>query len=260
MTRDHWNPETYRTNAAFVPELATPAIRDLATRQGERLLDLGCGDGVLTRHLMDLGCIVVGIDSSPSFVEAARSRGVDARLCDAQEIEFEDEFDAVFSNAALHWMRRQKQLSNRVYRALKPGGRFVVEMGGEGNIETIGDALATAMDEHELDFDARNPWTFPNPMTHARMLTSIGFEVRKCELRRRPTVLPTDLRGWLATFSQELLAGLDDQVRNAVMDRTVELCRPELCDDNGNWTVDYVRLNFVAVKPGRIGDLAGLPG
>ena len=249
MTRDHWNPETYRRNAAFVPELANTAIRDLASRQGERLLDIGCGDGVLTRHLMDLGCIVIGIDSSPAFVEAARSRGVDARLCDAQEIEFEDEFDAVFSNAALHWMQHQYQLSNRVYRALKSGGRFVVEMGGEGNIRTIGRALAIAMDEHGLDFEARNPWTFPNPMTHAQMLTNVGFEVRKCELRQRPTVLPTDLRGWLVTFSQELLAGHDHQVRDAVMDRTVELCRPNLCGDNGSWTVDYVRLNFIAVKP-----------
>ncbi len=249
MTADKWNADDYASHAAFVPQLTTKVLQDLSPKQGERILDLGCGDGVLAQEVLKSGCTLVGVDTSPGLVEAARRRNVDARLADAQEVEFFEEFDAVFSNAALHWMPRQRELSRRVYRSLKPGGRFVAEMGGKGNIARLCKALNKAMGEFGLSFAQRNPWTFPDPSVHAEMLASLGFDVRECALRARPTPLPTNLQGWLVTFTQQLLEDLDGKIRSTVIDRTVELCQPELRSSDGTWVVDYVRLNFTAIKP-----------
>ena len=250
MTDDDWNARDYSHHARFVSNLSQEVMQDLSPKRGETILDLGCGDGVLTRRIMDSGCTVIGIDSSPDFVSAARSLGVDARLCDAQSIEFDGMFDAVFSNAALHWMKRQREVGLRVHRALKPGGRYVAEMGGQGNIDMLGKAMATALAEIGIDYSRRNPWTFPDPKSHSDLLSGIGFEVRKCRLRDRPTPLPTDIHGWLSIFARQLLSGLDPAARKSVVNRIVELCRPDLCGKDGTWWVDYVRLNFVAVKPG----------
>ena len=248
MINDNWKAEDYAFHARFVSDLSQEVIRDLSPQQGETILDLGCGDGVLSREIMRQGCNVIGVDSSPDFVSAAHSIGVDARLCDAQSIEFDGEFDAVFSNAALHWMKRQREVSFRVHRALKPGGRFVAEMGGQGNIATLSEAMHTALDEIGIDFSQRNPWTFPDPGSHAKLLSEVGFEVRKCKLRDRTTPLPTDIHGWLATFTRKLLSDLDAAAREAVTNRIAELCRPKLCGPDETWKVDYVRLNFVAIK------------
>lgn len=250
MIDDSWNAGDYSRHARFVSDLSGEVMQDLSPKRGESILDLGCGDGVLTRRIMDRGCAVIGIDSSPDFVSAARSRGVDARLCDAQSIEFDGMFNAVFSNAALHWMKRQHEVGSRVHRALKPGGRYVAEMGGQGNIDRLSRAIATALAEVGIDYSLCNPWTFPDPKSHSDMLSGIGFDVRKCRLRDRPTPLPTDIHGWLSIFARQMLSGLDEAVRKTVLNRIVELCRPELCGSDGTWWVDYVRLNFVAVKPG----------
>jgi trans-aconitate methyltransferase len=249
MVNDYWKSEDYALHARYVSQLSEEVMRDLAPQRGEQILDLGCGDGVLAEVLMGLGCDVVGIDSSASLVEAARGRGVEVRLGDAQAIEDDAAFDAIFSNAALHWMLEQTALSQRVFRALKPGGRFVAEMGGTGNIAQIRAAMTGALAEIGIAFADRNPWTFPTPEEHRALLEKIGFRVTKCALRDRPTLLPTDVHGWFATFSQGILSDLDLDRREAVIDRMVELCRPELCDAAGKWTVDYVRLNFVAEKP-----------
>jgi len=249
MADDYWKADDYASHASYVSQLSQEVMQDLAPQRGERILDLGCGDGALAEVLMGVGCDVIGIDSSASLVEAARARGVDARLGDAQAIEDDGTFDAIFSNAALHWMPAQAALSQRVFRALKPGGRFVAEMGGAGNIAQIRAAMTEALAEIGIAFADRDPWTFPTPEGHRALLQEIGFRVTKCALRDRPTVLPTDVRGWFVTFSQEILADLDPDRRAAVIDRMVELCRPTLCDAAGKWTVDYVRLNFVAEKP-----------
>ena len=246
---DYWKSEDYASHASYVSQLSQEVMQDLAPQRGEQILDLGCGDGALAEVLMGLGCHVVGIDSSASLVEAAKNRGVKARLDDAQAIEDDAAFDAIFSNAALHWMPAQVALSQRVFRALKPGGRFVAEMGGSGNIAQIRAAMTEALAEIGIAFADRNPWTFPTSEKHRALLEKIGFRVTKCALRDRPTLLPTDVRGWFVTFSQQILDDLDFDRREAVIDRMVELCRPGLCDAAGRWTVDYVRLNFVAEKP-----------
>ncbi|MBL4898073.1 MAG: class I SAM-dependent methyltransferase [Colwellia sp.] len=249
MPNDHWNADDYVTHAGYVSALTQVVMQDLAPKMGEAVLDLGCGDGELAAAMIKAGCDVIGVDSSANLVAAACARGVDAHVGDAQEINYCALFDAVFSNAALHWMPKQDQIAARSFKALKGGGRFVGEMGGDGNIACIRTAMTTALAEMAIDFSARDPWVFPNVDEQTARLEQAGFMVRKCVLRARPTELPTDVRGWFETYSNEILSDLTEAQRDTVINRMVELCRPDLCGPNGKWTVDYVRLNFVAVKP-----------
>jgi len=247
--KDYWKAQDYTLHANFVSALAQEVMQDLASRRGEKILDIGCGDGELGAFIMEQGATVLGIDSSANFVETALRRGVNARVEDAQNILFEDEFDAVFSNAALHWMLHQEKLITRVFNALRSGGRFVVEMGGDGNISLICRTLTEILAENGIDFASRNPWIFPTPDEQRKRLESAGFSVVKCCLRKRPTPLPTNVKGWFDTFCNEILFDLSDSGRDEVIDSMVERLRPLICSTDGIWTVDYVRLNFVAIKP-----------
>src|SRR5262245_5771995 len=132
QTTQPWDPAVYARNARYVSDLGAPVVELLAPKAGERILDLGCGDGVLTKKLVDLGCEVVAIDSSAAQIEAARKLGLDAHVMNGEELPFHEEFDAVFSNAVLHWIKNADPMIAGVYRALKPGGRFVAECGGYG--------------------------------------------------------------------------------------------------------------------------------
>src|SRR5262249_13758043 len=152
-----WDPETYARNARFVSDLGAPVVELLAPKAGERILDLGCGDGVLTRKLADLGCKVVAVDASPAQVEAARGLGLDARVMNGEDLPFDHEFDAVFSNAVLHWIKRADPMIASVHRALKAGGRFVAECGGYGCVDTIRTALVQALDRRGIEGEARVP-------------------------------------------------------------------------------------------------------
>ena len=161
MVTQTWNSEGYAQHARFVTDLGSPALELLTPRPGERILDVGCGDGELTRKIADLGCAVVGIDSSPDFVASARRLGLEVFEQDAATMEFSSEFDAVFSNAALHWMKDADAVISRVARALRPNGRFVAEMGGQGCVKTIEAALVRELDGRGYDGQAAVPWYFP---------------------------------------------------------------------------------------------------
>ncbi len=245
-----WNPERYAKNAAFVPEFGRPVVELLALRPGERILDLGCGDGVLTQRLAAAGASVVGVDASPEQVAAARQLGLDARVMDGAELEFESEFDAVFSNAALHWMHRPRTVIANVWRALKVGGRFVGEMGGEGNVEAIRSTLADALARRGIDGDALCPWYFPAPAEYRQSLEEGGFDVCTMRLVARPTALPTSIDGWLETFAESFLSALPEGGRPAFVDEVRARLEPRLKDADGGWTADYVRLRFEARKVG----------
>jgi len=247
-TNQSWDPDAYARNARFVSDLGAPAIELLAPRAGERILDLGCGDGALTKKLAELGCGVVGVDASAPQVEAARRLGLDARVADGERLAFDAEFDAVFSNAAIHWMKPADDVIAGVWRALKPGGRFVGEFGGHGCVATIKRALVDALARRGIDADALNPWYFPTVEDYSARLARRGFAVRYIALIPRPTPLPTAINGWLHTFAQSFMAPLTDDDRPGFIDEVREALRPDLCDGDGKWFADYVRLRFAADK------------
>ena len=246
MTAQTWNSESYAENARFVTDLGAPVLALLNPRRGERILDLGCGDGVLTKKIADLGCQVVGVDSSPAFISSARKLGLEVIETNAFDLDLSPVFDAVFSNAALHWMKDADVVIGRVARALRPGGRFVAEMGGDGCVKTIHSALINELDRRGYDGPAANPWYFPTVEDYGARLVAAGFDVRYIELIPRPTPLPGDVMGWLATFSGCFTAVLPDAERADYLECVRERIKPQLCDSKGNWTADYVRLRFEA--------------
>jgi SAM-dependent methyltransferase len=246
MSND-WNPRGYHTHARFVSDLGAPLIELLAPRPGERILDLGCGDGVLTERLVATGASVVGVDASPEMVEAARARGLDARVTNGEALRFESEFDAAFSNAAMHWMKDTDAVVRGVRAALRPGGRFVGEFGGFGNVAAICVAIYAVLARRGLNGPDLTPWTFPTAEEFRASLERAGFQPLSVDLIPRPTSLPTDMAGWLQTFSRPFFTTLPEADRTACLREAVELLRPVLCDRAGHWIADYVRLRFRAV-------------
>jgi trans-aconitate methyltransferase len=242
-----WNPEQYAKNARFVSDLGMPVVELLAPQSGESILDLGCGDGALSIKLLELGCKLVAVDSSPEMVTAAKYLGIDARVMDGHSLEFSEDFDAVFSNAALHWMKSPDKVISGVWQALKPGGRFVAECGGYGNVATIVNAIESALASRHGTIIA-SPWYFPSEDEYKSLLEAKGFKVNYIALIPRPTLLPGDVRGWLKTFAQSFTAALPATQRKRFITEVVEILHPVLCDEKGQWTADYVRLRFSATK------------
>ncbi len=244
-----WDPKAYGQNGAFVHQLAGDVLRWLLPRKGERILDLGCGDGQLTARIAAKGAIVSGVDASPEMVAAARSRGVGSTVAQAEHLPFGDsEFDAVFSNAVLHWVRGQDEMMAEVHRVLRKRGRFVAEMGGHGNIAAIRTALFAVLERHGLRDREEGVNYFPTPAAYKRRLEKHGFKVRKMQLIPRPTPMPeSGMRGWLETFRKGVIDSLPESARETVIRETEELLAEALRDEDGNWTADYVRLRFVAI-------------
>ncbi|MBT9329730.1 class I SAM-dependent methyltransferase [Paracidobacterium acidisoli] len=246
-----WNAAQYAQTGRFVADLAGGVFDLLDPQPGEHILDLGCGDGALTEKIAATGASVAGVDASPSMIAAAQARGLTARVLSAESLDYKEEFDAVFSNAALHWMRDQDAVLRGVRQALRPGGRFVAEFGGHGNIAAVRVALRAALGHQELNAEEAEHNYFPTAESYAARLERNGFRVESIGLIARPTLLPVSgMRGWLETFRRGVLDRLPEQERERVLLESVELLRPVLCDDRGQWTADYVRLRFKAIAAG----------
>ena len=245
-----WNAARYAANAAFVPALGQPVLDLLQPRAGELILDLGCGDGVLTEKLAATGARVVGVDSSSDMVAAARHRGLDARVMDATHLTFDHEFDAVFSNAVLHWIKHDPDAPIAgAYRALRSPGRFVGEMGGHGCVAAIQLALVAGLEKRGFKNAAGlRPWYFPTVDDYTSRLERAGFVAETVQLIPRPTPLAAGMRGWLETFANPFCAVLPETQRGDFLNDATEMLRPVLCDEQGRWTADYMRLRFVARK------------
>ncbi|MHB8454859.1 MAG: class I SAM-dependent methyltransferase [Acidiferrobacterales bacterium] len=250
MNDQSWDPQRYAANGRFVADLGAPLLDLLAPLAHESILDLGCGDGALTERIAASGARVLGVDASAAMVQAARLRRLDARIADGGALPFASEFDAVFSNAALHWMKRDPDAVIRnVWRALRPGGRFVGEMGGAGNVSEIMSALHRVLARHGIDAATADPWFFPDRADYQRRLESCGFVVKTIEIFPRPTALPGDMRGWLETFAWSFFALVPAGQRSEIMDEVQTALLPVSCSGADAWTVNYVRLRFLALKP-----------
>jgi SAM-dependent methyltransferase len=246
-----WSPDVYQRNASFVPALGQELIGWLNPTSGERILDLGCGDGTLTEQIRASGAQVTGVDSSKEMAAAARARGLDVFVMDGEALTFDGEFDAVFSNAAMHWMHGADAVAAGVHRALVPGGRFVGEFGGHACIAAIHTAVRAVLKSRGIELVT--PWYFPTAEQHRVVLERHGFDVDRAILFPRPTPLPTGIRGWFDTFAGPLFGSLSGTARQDAIDEAESLLRPVLCDDQGRWTADYTRVRFSARK--RSGEL-----
>ncbi|WP_380877162.1 methyltransferase type 11 [Sphingomonas sp. DBB INV C78] len=241
-----WEARDYATNAAFVPALGAPVLALLDPQPGERILDLGCGDGVLTEKIAAAGASILGIDAADTMVAAALARGLDARVVDGQALAFGPEFDAVFSNAALHWMLDGAAVAAGVFRALQPGGRFVGEMGGHGNIAKLRAALYAELRERGYALPDGAPQWYPTPEEFSAVYTAAGFVDIEAQLIPRPTPLPAGVAGWLRTFRAGFMDAADvpDAEQAEVAEAVEKRLEQDFLQPDGSWVADYVRLRF----------------
>ncbi len=253
-SRKSWDATAYDHTFSFVTRYGQGVLEDLAVQPGERVLDLGCGTGELTARIAAGGAEVVGLDLDADMIRRAREQHPQLRfeIGDAQAFVRPggiEGFDAVFSNAALHWMLRPAAVIERVRAALRPGGRFVAEAGGRGNVAGVEQALQRAREESGLPAVA-SPWFFPSIATYARLLEEGGLEPQRMSLHDRPTPLvegESAMRDWMTMFGSPFLRDLAAAQRERVLTRAAELLRPTLWQQ-GRWLVDYRRLRFLAVR------------
>jgi SAM-dependent methyltransferase len=241
-----WDADLYDTKHSFVTALAAGVVDLLAAKPGERVLDLGCGTGQHVADLRETGVDALGVDASPAMIERARDKhpGLPVEVADARDLPYHHAFDAIFSNATLHWVREADAAAQSIARALRPRGRFVAEFGGAGNIATIIEAAEDVRAEHGVGPSA-SLWYFPTIGEYAAVLERAGFEVRQAWLFDRPTRLvgADGLANWIRMFGRHLLAGVPE---TAFMENLALRLRSTLHRD-GSWWVDYRRLRIEAV-------------
>ncbi|HVH80403.1 MAG TPA: methyltransferase domain-containing protein, partial [Stellaceae bacterium] len=190
------------------------------------------------------------VDAAPDMVAAAKAKGLDARVIPGQSLTFDREFDAVFSNAALHWMRPPEAVLAGVARALRPEGRFVAEMGGHNNTAAIQVAFRAVLAKRGVEWLDVTPWYFPSAGAYRAKLEAAGFRVDEITIVPRPTPLEAGLGAWLDNFADDFLAPLPPADRPAARQEIIDLLEPILRDETGLWIADYVRLRFKATLPG----------
>lgn len=247
-----WDAELYDNKHEFVSQLATDLVELLSPQPGERILDLGCGTGHLTDKIATI-TEVLGIDSAATMIEKARANYPNLRfeLANAAELNFIEQFDGVFSNAVLHWVKPPEKVITGVWNALKPGGRFVAEFGGKGNINLILTALHNAIKANSLSIDEELNFNyFPSIAEYGNLLENQGFTFTFANLFARLTPLADGEQGmanWLKMFRSKLLALYPEEVQREILAGVEEQLRPILYK-NGQWFADYRRIRIVAVK------------
>ncbi|MEZ4553732.1 MAG: methyltransferase domain-containing protein [Dehalococcoidia bacterium] len=249
-----WDAAAYGQRFGFVAQLAEDLVGLLDPQPGERIVDLGCGTGTLAAHIAARGAEVLGIDADPAMIDAARAAYPALRfeVVSAYDFTADPPLDAVFSNAALHWMTRPEDVLRRVAAALRPGGRFVAEMGGGRNTELVSTALRDALTRRGIPPERQaRPWYFPTPAEYATLLERHGFEVRALwHFERFTQLAPGDhaLADWLTMFASPITSVLTPEDEAALRLEVEAATRHALYAD-GHWHVDYRRLRFVAVRP-----------
>ena len=250
---NQWDAKTYDAKHAFVYEKAKGLVDLLAPKAGERILDLGCGTGVLTAEIVACGANVLGIDRSPEMVEQARNKfpALQFEVMDATRLEFDAEFEAVFSNAVLHWILEAETVVSGIARALKPGGRFVAEFGGKGNIRRLVTAFHRAFAALGIsEPEGVTPWFYPGIAEYAALLEKHGLEVRSAALFERPTALEDGTKGlenWIRLFRQTYVEKMGEELATKWIHEVERQCRAKLFQD-GDWVLDYRRLRITAHK------------
>jgi 2-isopropylmalate synthase len=246
---NQWNPETYNKHTAFVSQLALPVVALLNPQEGERILDAGCGDGTLAVEIEKYGAKVVGIDMSMEMIEVCKTNGIEAHVGSVTALPYKNEFDAVFSNATLHWVKDARGAVENIAKTLKKGGRFVAEFGGVGNMHYVVLAMQKVFDKHSEFGIFKNPWYFPKSKEYKALLESVGFEVTHIELIKRPTPM-NDIVHWLDIFTNGMTKHLSNEDFSIFKDECKEILTEHLYSEKEGWVLDYVRLRVKAIKVG----------
>ncbi|TLS51181.1 methyltransferase domain-containing protein [Paenibacillus antri] len=252
--KNDWNASLYDRKLGFVSEYGADLIRLLRPQAGETVLDVGCGTGDLAKRITGSGAAVIGIDASPSMIDTARAKhpAIDFRVARAEAFALEQQVDAAFSNAALHWVTDARGAAACMFDAVKPGGRLVAEFGGKGNAGAIAEAISRALAERGVDAAPLDPWYFPTVGEYASVLESVGWDVEYAELFDRPTALdgPDGLHAWLSVFATPFFAPFSEADAADMKNDIAERLAPRLYDEERRvWTAPYRRIRVVARKP-----------
>ena len=248
-----WNAELYDDKHAFVFQYGESVLELLEVKPGERILDLGCGTGHLTNEIKKLGADVTGIDASADMIARATEAypDVNFEVADATDFHFDEKFDAVFSNATLHWIHKADEAIQCVNDTLKPGGRFVAEFGGKDNMKYMVAATQQVLAKYGyLDLSARKVWYFPSIGEYTSKLEAHGFRVTFAIHFDRPTLLQDGRAGvskWLSMFGNTFFEGIEETEKKQIIEEVTDLLEPDY-KDNGDWYADYKRLRFIAIK------------
>ncbi|MBO9733080.1 MAG: methyltransferase domain-containing protein [Chitinophaga sp.] len=248
---DQWNADLYKEKHAFVFEYGNSLVDAwLQPQAGETILDVGCGTGELTAQLAQQGAIVTGLDASPAMIQSARANFPEVTFVvgDATRFSLPQQFDAIFSNAALHWVREKEQAIERMYTHLKQGGRLVLEMGGKGNVQEILTALERAMSQRGYTYEPF--WYFPSPAEYTTLLEKAGFKIDRVHFFDRPSRLAdpaTGISDWLEMFGGHFFANVPEKDKAAILQQVQQELAPRLMR-NGELYADYVRLRVAATK------------
>ncbi|MFC0475658.1 class I SAM-dependent methyltransferase [Robertmurraya beringensis] len=245
--QDPWNANLYDNHHSFVSKYGNSLIEWLAPRKGERILDLGCGTGDLAKRLFDQGAQVIGVDKSNNMIAQALEKypEIPFFVQDATQLPYTNEFDAVFSNATLHWVKKPKIALECIYKSLKQDGRFLAEFGGKGNVQTIIDEI-----RHQLGSDLNDsPWYYPSIGEYSSLMEAVGFRVTLAQHYDRPTPLegPNGLKNWIKMFAMSFFRGIDETEREEIINKVEQQLKSKLFQDN-QWIADYNRIRVIAIK------------
>ncbi len=244
---NNWNADKYNKHADFVSNLATPVVDLLNPIENEKILDLGCGDGTLAVEIKKFNIKVIAVDLSKSMVKKTKEKNIEAYVMSATELNFNNEFDAVFSNAVLHWVKDSKIAINKINTSLKNNGRFIAEFGGYGNIKFLTDAMQKVFNNHQEYGVFNNPWYFPSDKDYKKLLEDNGFKVEYIELIPRPTSID-DISNWLDIFANGIVSHLTNEQQLNFKQEVREILKPKIYTEKNGWVADYVRLRFKAIK------------
>lgn len=250
--QDIWNPILYDTNHAFVSDYGNHLIELLAPKPNEKILDLGCGTGDLTNTIYKKKANVVGVDKSENMIKQAKDKysHINFLAKDATNLGYDNEFDAVFSNATLHWIKEPEQALKSIYKSLKQNGRFIAEFGGKGNIQTITDEIIAQFTAIELDDHTRRfPWYFPSIGEYTSLMEKVGLKVTFAQHFDRPTILKDDngLRNWIEMFCSDMFKDINETKKNELITKVESNLKKELFKE-GNWIADYKRIRVIGIK------------